>query len=109
MARSESNILNDCMIALSKSGATVFRNNTGVLKDANGRPVRFGLCPGSSDIIGICPDGKFLAVECKAAKGRVSDKQRKFIDNVTRQGGRAGVAWCAEDAVRIMEGYGEPR
>ena len=102
--RSEANILNDCMIALSQAGARVFRNNTGVLKDKTGRPVKFGLCKGGSDIIGICPDGKFLAVECKTEKGRATDHQLRFIEIVRQMGGRAGIARRADDAVRILNG-----
>ena len=33
--------------------ARLWRNNTGALKDATGRLVRYGLCPGSSDLIGL--------------------------------------------------------
>lgn len=102
--RSEANVLNDCIIAISEAGGRVWRNNVGVLKDQTGRPVKFGLCPGSSDLIGLTPDGVFMAIECKTASGRVSDKQRKFIDAVNKMGGRAGVARCAKDAVDIMSG-----
>lgn len=99
--RSEANILNDCLIALSEAGCLAWRNNTGVLKDARGRPIKFGLCVGSSDIIGMTPDGQFLAVECKTATGRVSPAQRNFIEQVRRQGGRAGVARSGQEAVHI--------
>ncbi len=100
--RSEANILNDCMIALSQEGARVFRNNTGVLKDKTGRPVKFGLCKGGSDIIGICPDGKFLAVEVKRANGKPTEHQMRFIDMIRSMGGRAGIARSAQDAIDIM-------
>lgn len=103
-SRSETNIVNDCLISISQAGGIAWRQNTGVLKDSTGRPVRFGLCVGSSDIIGICPDGKFLAVECKKANGKATEKQLKFIQAVQLKGGRAGVARCAEDAVAIMRG-----
>lgn len=101
-SRSEANIVNDCLISISKAGGLAWRNNTGVLQDKTGRPVKFGLCVGSSDIIGVCPDGKFLAVECKRGKGKATDNQLKFIQAVQAKGGRAGVARCAEDAVAIM-------
>lgn len=100
---SEANIQKQIMMALSEAGAIVWRNNTGVLKDANGRPVKFGLCVGSSDLIGICPDGRFLAVEVKTSKGRVTDAQERFISAVTRMGGRAGVARDVQDALDILE------
>ena len=92
------------MIALSKAGATVWRNNTGALQDKTGRLVRYGLCKGSSDIIGICQDGRFLAVEVKTSTGQVRPEQVVFLDAVTRMGGRAGVARSVEDALRILEG-----
>lgn len=104
MTRSEANIQNDILIALSKAGATVWRNNTGALQDKTGRLVRYGLCKGSSDIIGICSDGRFLAVEVKKTTGRVTDDQLRFIEAVRAKGGRAGVARSVDDALRILEG-----
>jgi hypothetical protein len=99
-ARSESDVVAECMMALSAAGCLVWRNNTGQLPDARGRPIKFGLCVGSSDIIGICADGVFLAVECKL-NGRTTDAQDRFIAAVIARGGRAGVARCGADAVKI--------
>ena len=101
---SEANIMNDCMIALSKAGCLIWRNNTGVLNDANGRPIKFGLCKGSADLIGIAKDGRFLAVECKTRTGRVRPEQELFIAAVKRAGGRAGVARSVQDALDIALG-----
>jgi hypothetical protein len=47
---------------------------------------------GVSDILGVLPSGRFLAIEVKAAKGRVSPHQQQFIDNVNASGGLAFVA-----------------
>jgi hypothetical protein len=99
--RSEANVMNDALLALSAAGCLAWRNNTGQLPDANGRPIKFGLCVGSSDIIGVAPDGRFLAVECKTAIGQPTDAQVRFIDAVRAKGGRAGIARSAEDAVKI--------
>lgn len=105
MIRSEANIQNDILIALSKAGATVWRNNVGALKDKTGRLVRYGVGGnGGSDIIGICPDGRFLAVEVKKNTGRATEDQLRFIEAVRAKGGRAGVARSVEDALRILEG-----
>ena len=101
MATADSNISNAIMIALSEAGCLVWRNNVGVLKDANGRPIRYGLGTGSSDLIGLCADGTFLAVEVKTATGRVSPAQTAFIAAVRRRGGRAGVARSPADALLI--------
>jgi hypothetical protein len=99
--RSEANVMNDCLLALSQAGCLAWRNNTGQLPDANARSIKFGLCVGSSDIIGVAPDGRFLAVECKTAIGQPTDAQVRFLDAVRSKGGRAGIARCADDAVKI--------
>lgn len=99
--RSEANVMNDCLLALSGAGCLAWRNNTGQLPDATGRPIKFGLCVGSSDIIGVAPDGRFLAVECKTAIGQPTDAQLRFINAVQAKGGRAGIARCADDALKI--------
>ena len=85
-----------------------WRNDTGALK-ANGRLIRYGLCKGSSDIIAIAPDGVFVAVECKTAKGRPTPEQTRFIEAVLAKGGRAGIARSGADAVAIALGSHEPR
>ena len=97
----EANVQALIMMALSDAGCLVWRQNTGVLPDRNGRLVRFGLCVGSSDIVGIAPDGKFLAIEVKTALGQPTDAQLNFIRAVQRHGGRAGIARSAAEAVEI--------
>lgn len=106
MATAESNISNAIMVALSKAGCLVWRNNVGVLPDRSGRPIRYGLGTGSSDLIGLCADGVFLAIEVKTATGSVSPAQEAFIAAVVRRGGRAGVARSADDALRIAQATG---
>jgi len=96
----------------TRDDTRLFRNNTGVLQDKRGTHVRFGLCPGSSDLIGwksvvITPDmvGKrvavFTAIETKTAKGAVRINQHLFIKAVREAGGKAGVARTMEDADEI--------
>ena len=117
---SESQVMHTIMLALSASGATIFRNNVGAVKASDGRFIRFGLCPGSSDLIGFMPVtitpemvGKrvalFLAVEAKAPGGH-TDLERKaaqdrFIDAVLAAGGLAGYARTAEQALGVI-GHG---
>ena len=106
--KKEANVLNECLMALSAAGCLAWRQNTGVLPDRQGRLVRFGLCVGSSDIVGICTDGKFLAIECKTAIGQPTTAQLNFIAAVIRQGGRAGVARSGAEAVAIALGQPSP-
>ncbi|MDZ7904623.1 MAG: hypothetical protein U5N55_01655 [Cypionkella sp.] len=102
MAIREADIQAQIMMALSEAGCLIFRNNCGVLPDRRGIPVRFGVGGnGGSDLLGICPDGKFLSVEVKTALGQPTDAQLHFIAAVIARGGRAGIARCAQDALKI--------
>jgi hypothetical protein len=56
----------------------------------------FGL-KGSSDILGLLPGGRFLAVECKAPDGRLSPEQRQFLADIKALGGMAIVARSYRD------------
>lgn len=98
---SEANLQREIMLALSRAGCLVWRNNTGALTDATGRLVRYGLCKGSSDLIGMTPCGKFLAIEVKSARGRVTPEQERFIAAVLAKGGRAGVARSVKESLEI--------
>lgn len=94
-------------------GGRLWRNNVGVLKDARGVPLRFGLCNDSarlnsivksSDLIGIYPRvvteadvgriiGQFDAVECKDVGWRYTATEHEkaqlaFGAMVLRLGGR---------------------
>ena len=101
MATAETNIMNAIMVALSAAGCLMWRQNTGAMRDPSSRLVRYGLCTGSSDLVGVAHDGVFLAVEVKTPTGRVSPAQTAFIAAVRRHGGRAGVARSVEDALAI--------
>lgn len=92
--------------------ARLWRNNTGALKDAQGRLVRYGLCPGSSDLIGLRTRiitesdlghrfAQFVAIEVKD-RGRLTPEQERFITMVQAAGGLAGVARSPEDARDIL-------
>ena len=102
--RPEGDVVNACLMALSEAGCCVWRNNTGQLPDANGRPIKFGLCVGSSDIIGIATDGRFLAVEVKTATGRTTPAQDHFLAVVRARGGLSGVARSPAQAVALLRG-----
>ncbi|UOF77748.1 hypothetical protein [Caudoviricetes sp.] len=84
----ETNILKETMLEASKLGLVVFRNNVGQLEDKTGRWVQFGLCKGSSDLIGWMRDtGAFVAIECKAGTAKTRPEQQLFIDMVAKSGG----------------------
>ena len=97
----EQNVQAACLMALSQAGCLVWRQDTGAYRAKSGALVRYGLCVGSSDIIGLSPDGRFLAVEVKTDTGRATEAQLRFIAAVQAAGGRAGIARSAADAVAI--------
>jgi len=107
----EQNLYKALQAKHSKHGI-LFRNNTGtgyqgkravynnrqVITDV--RPISFGLCVGSSDLIGwteiiVTPDmvgqkiAIFTAVEVKNEKGRATKEQIKFLQAVRNAGGIA--------------------
>jgi hypothetical protein len=128
---SEKNIVNLAMMAATKLGARLFRNNTGTgwagdkvvhLKDKviieNPRPLRAGLMKGSSDLIGWTPItidyhmvGKtiavFTAMECKTPTGRVSEDQKIFIGNVEQANGIVGVIRSDDDVAKEIAKWKE--
>lgn len=83
---------------------TLWRNNTGALKDSSGRVVRYGLAVGSADLIGIlAPAGRLVALEVKTTSGRTTPEQNLFLDLVRRRGGFAAVVRSAEDALAALD------
>jgi hypothetical protein len=60
--------------------------------------------PGVSDILGVLPGGRFLGIEVKAPKGRVSPHQQQFIDTINQAGGLAFVAYSVDDVEQKLYG-----
>jgi VRR-NUC domain len=109
---SEQRIQQEIRLAISHGDTKVFRNNTGTLRDQNGRPVQFGLCKGSADLIGwrtvtVTPEmvgqriAVFTSIEVKTPTGRLRPEQQQWLDAVQAAGGIAGVARSVEDAQRL--------
>lgn len=88
------------MMELSRLGAVVWRNNTGAYKDGT-RYIRYGLCVGSSDLIGMY-NGRFLAVEVKQPNKKPTKAQETFLKIVNENGGIGFVATCEKDAKKVL-------
>lgn len=121
----ETNITKTIQLSIPPN-TRLFRNNTGtgwqgtrmpspagLVIMENARPLKAGLCKGSSDLIGwtsitITPDmvgrkvAVFTAVEVKMVNGRVSPEQLNFIDQIRKAGGYAGIAQSPEAARKII-------
>jgi hypothetical protein len=111
---SEQTIQQQIRLACSQGAVRLWRNNTGTLRDQHGRPVQFGLCKGSADLIGyrtitITPDmvgqqvAVFTSIEVKTATGRLRPEQQQWLDAVQAAGGIAGVARSVSDAEALLQ------
>lgn len=96
-------IQNAIRIALSEY-ATVFRANVGSGVTYDGRHFETGLPKGFSDLFGFRhSDGRIFFIEVKTPKGRVSEAQKNFLEQMQKYGAIAGVARSVDDAIRLME------
>jgi hypothetical protein len=114
---SEAKTLRDILLKVGgKKHVRLFRNNVGFAQTSTGSFIKFGLCPGSSDLIGITKVkitkdmvgqeiGVFTAIEVKDKKGRLSKIQQNFIRVIKLFGGIAGVAKSVEEAEELTEAF----
>jgi hypothetical protein len=76
----------------------VWQNNTGALTSGT-RFIRYGL-PGSSDILGLTPNGRFIACECKVKRDTVKPLQEAFGNCIQARGGLfAVVRWTEKNGI----------
>lgn len=85
---------------------TLWRNNTGGVhyegKNGKTRFVKFGV-KGASDIFGIRKkDGKFIAIECKVGKNKLTVFQEYFGAMVEENNGIFVVARCVDDWKQVL-------
>lgn len=111
MILTDRDVINRVMLDLADTH-TLWRNNVGALKNEHGRLVRYGLHPGSSDLIGFetynmsgLPWARFTAIECKSATDRLSAAQRQFLAHVRDSGGIAQVAQADRSGVVTIREY----
>ena len=100
---SEAGATNHIRIEAAEAGVLLWRNNVGALQDDRGNWVRYGLANDSkaineriksSDLVGIRPNGQFIAREVKAPGWRYTGTDReqaqlRFINLVNEKGGDA--------------------
>lgn len=89
----------------------MFRNNVGVA-DVRGAKIRFGLCKGSSDLIGWLalkppnvpyPIARFMSLEVKTETGKPTPEQEMWMEIVQKHGGFACIVRSAEEALAAVE------
>ena len=101
--RKEAAALVEVLKALKAHPAVAWceRQNTGSAR-IGGRFVRFGWL-GCSDVLGMLCDGRFLAVEVKAPKGKLRPEQAVFLECVN---GAGGVGFVARDCLDVINALG---
>lgn len=102
----ESDVQNLVRLEYARRGWHLWRNNVGVLIDAKGRPVRYGLANDSKalnavlksgDLIGWDDRGRFVSVECKAPGGIIHPAQEAWRALVAASGGYSIITDTAEN------------
>lgn len=104
-------------VAVSKLGMRLLRNNVGTYQDKKGNWVKYGLCVGSSDLIGWMPItvtremvgmkiAVFVSVEVKTETGKATPEQLNFIEAVNLAGGVAVIARSIEDVENVLKKLG---
>lgn len=95
-------------LALTK--ILIWRTNSGGARLPAGggktQYVRFNTAEGCSDLTGILPDGRFLAIEVKRPGEKPTELQQGFLDKVTTQGGLALVVSSVEELRLCLKGEG---
>jgi len=97
MNKSESEILKEILVAASRAGCRLFRNQVGLFFTKDGRPVHVGTV-GTPDLWGWAPGGRALHVEVKSAQGRLRKAQEAF-------GATSRAAGCLHIVARSVDEF----
>ncbi len=87
-------------LALSNYGICI-RLNTGFFLTADNRTVKCGI-PGMPDLLWLGPAGKTVWLECKVDKGKLSEKQERFIARIKDMGHNVGVVRSVDEAMKLI-------
>ena len=101
----EGDLVKDCLRWLRGVGCFVWKQNQGGMTGTHkgkSRFTRFAHVDGISDIIGISPSGRFIAVEAKQPGKKPTAKQHAFLTAIAANGGLAVVA---HDLIELEAAY----
>ena len=99
----EHDLQHDIRVELSKLGFITLRVNVGVFLTQDGRFINNGAPRGASDLLAFSKDGRTIFIEVKTPTGRVSSKQKRFLDLMRLRGFSVGIARSIDDAVNICK------
>jgi hypothetical protein len=99
----ESQLSHDIRLALGReSDLVLWRNHVGSAQ-VRGVWQRFGLAPGSADLVGVGPGGRFFALEIKAPSGREREDQTLWANLVRSKGGFVATVRSVAEARAALE------
>jgi penicillin-binding protein-related factor A (putative recombinase) len=106
-ASNESQLVTACLQLLHVAGIFAWRQNNVGIYDPSRKVYRKSktAMPGVSDLLGIYK-GRFLAIECKVGKNKVSEEQSAFLLRVQKEGGVALVCYSLDDLEAWMRDEG---
>ena len=90
---------------LDLKGYFYWRNHTGPVFINNGQ-MRKNPLKGIPDLQGIFPNGHSFFIECKRPKGKLSEEQKKWEENLKRNNVVYVEAFSVEDVTEKFKCYG---
>jgi hypothetical protein len=105
----ETQLVRACLDYLKLRGVCAWRSNSGAMTAGDGprkRFVRFSGARGCSDILGVAPGGRFLALEVKMPAGRLTADQEAFLAQIRAAGGVALVVRSVDELRQALDGLG---
>ena len=107
VSRSEREIETEVRVALSKAHLQVWKHRIELCPQCGAKPKRGqGLGLGASDLVCVVPPyGRFVAIEMKRpeTRGDTTDEQDRWLEQVRKYGGVAGVATSVDEAFSFIE------
>lgn len=107
----EADVQKACLDYLRAKGIFCWKNHSGGIYDPKRGVFRTIGTKGVSDILGIIPKktqnglvGRFLACEVKMPKGKTTEAQEAFLEEIDRNGGLAMIVHSVEELEQFLEG-----
>lgn len=100
---SETALIHEVMKAISAKGHKIFRTNVGKVRMRDGRWFDTGLPKGYSDLCGTKKGGRAFYIETKLHPRKPTKEQVQFLLTMIKTGAIGGVAYSAEEALKIIE------
>lgn len=107
MRGKETKLVYACIDYLKGIGVSAWRVNTGGVKKADGKFLKYNV-KGTPDIFGIIPvTGRFLCVEVKIWPNKITKDQRAWLVRAKTLGAKAIVVYSMDEMIEQLGPNGE--